>query len=68
MLGDEASYQLMKKLFPGGDAEGRHAGLPRAQRRLPRTMNRIKMNLEKAGKPIPGEAPKDKAAPKGNNG
>ncbi len=67
MLGDEAAYPIMKKLSKGAKKKD---GTPdfRVRNAAYTNMNRIKMNLEKAGKPIPGEAPKDKAAPKGSNG
>lgn len=63
MLGDEAAYPLMKHLSKNAKKKD---GTPdfRVRNAAYTNMNRIKMNLEKAGKPIPGEAPKDKAAPK----
>ena len=61
MLGDEASYLLMKKYSQEANLKN---GQPdyRVRNAAYQSMNRIKVTLEREGKAVPGEAPKE--APK----
>ena len=62
MLGDEASYLIMKKMSQEAMMKDGKTPDYRVRNAAYQTMNRIKMTLEREGKPIPGEAPKEAPA------
>jgi hypothetical protein len=68
MLGDEAAYPIMKKLSGGAMMKDGTTPDYRVRNAAYQAMNRIKMELERQNKPVPGEekkeAPKAKEMPK----
>jgi len=58
MLGDEAAYPLMKRLSQEAMMKDGKTPDYRVRNAAYQTMNRIKLTLEREGKPVPGEAPK----------
>jgi len=56
MLGDEAAYPVMKKLSQEAMLKDGKSPDFRVRNAAYQTMNRIKLTLEREGKPVPGEA------------